>query len=407
MQIDTLYDKNLTFRYSCEEGNVNLVKLLLNKNSVTDKETIQIGFLAGCKNGCTDLVKWILKNSEIKNNILGAAFYIACKNGYFKIAELLLDDEINMISVRTAFITCCENGYLERAKWILRKYPKLNIRSSNDMAFRISCSSGHFEIIKWLYKKNPEINIGYDKNHAFFWSCINGNIKIAKWLLKQKPDIDVKDSKIFVTSFINGHVKIIRWLLFLVPDISLRYEDEYILKICGAKNYIELAKLFLKIRPNMDAINIQKAIESGCQNGNMEIVKWLLQKHPEINYDYDAIFFNSCKGEYLNILIWLIGMKPEINIHANNEMAIQNSYRNHHYQVMEWLIEKVFYHDTRYIYHENVLYIINPKEKIKKYMETVINNCKIYSSTIPDILLLTEYMHGLTVKKSARTIIEK
>jgi hypothetical protein len=56
---------------------------------------------------------------------------------------------------------------------------------------------------------------------------------------------------------------------------------------------------------------------------------------------------------------------------------------------------------TRYLYRDDICYIINPEEPFDGLVETIINGHIIYSDKNPDINVLTKFISSLKIAKSA------
>ena len=98
ISIDISMEDELAFRYSCEKGNLELAKWLLEM-----KPNIDISALSDY------------------------SFRLACCNGHLHIAKWLLQIKPMITIENLIFYSTCENGYLEIAKWLFQINPKINI----------------------------------------------------------------------------------------------------------------------------------------------------------------------------------------------------------------------------------------------------------------------------------------
>ena len=131
---------------------------------------------------------------NIKNEHDETSFYLACKNGCFKIIQLLL-----------------ENTGLE-----IDFNAKDNSRGFT--AFHFACQRGHFEVVKVLVENRITAGLDIDlkaktKNGdtAFYLACIIGHSDVVKILLENAADLDID---------LNGLIGMPpRW------SVSIRVED--------------------------------------------------------------------------------------------------------------------------------------------------------------------------------------
>jgi ankyrin repeat protein len=294
------------------------------------------------------------------------------------------------------FMMACENGYLDVAKKMVRDKPEIINNCHFDGIFLLPCKYGHFEVARWLISIKPNINdipcqqimitnsngrlftpIDLSNEYPFRESCRNGHLEIAKWLLEIDPRINIgsiygyHEINIFIDSCYRGQLHIAQWL----------YQF------------------------NNNLVYITRAFAMSCKNGHLHIVKWLMDIAPDIDIsiDNDYAFRESCKYGYLDVAQWLVEIGPQIDIHNGNEYAFINSCVYKQFSVVKWLQEIVAHDAVRYLYRNNIAYVINSEVSIAGYIETVVYGCKIYSNKEPDIIMLCDYLDTLTTAKSARS----
>jgi hypothetical protein len=220
--------------------------------------------------------------------------------------------------------------------------------------------------------------------HAFLVSCVHGRLNMAKWISGIKPYINVHESGIMELCCANGHLKIVQWL------ISYRCSD--------------------KIK--------KKAFKESCLLHQNHIIEWLLQTD-NIGTDIESAFIWLCSHNYLNLAQHLYQTYPNLNIHAYNCRAFMKCCLKNVTTMVQWLTDLTICDTIRYIYHNNVIYIVNPPHEIyytdkliidgRKsyrrhiYTETIIDYCKIYSDRKPDMDMIQEYITTLKPAKSARS----
>ena len=65
------------------------------------------------------------------------------------------------------------------------------------------------------------------------------------------------------------------------------------------------------IKPTIDvSANNEYAFKNACENGHLEVVKWLLSIKPDINIEEET-FYNSCSYGFLSVAKFLWRIKPE------------------------------------------------------------------------------------------------
>jgi hypothetical protein len=147
------------------------------------------------------------------------------------------------------------------------------------------------------------------------------------------------------------------------------------------------------------------AFFKSCENDHLDVAKWLYEISPDIPMKLrdNYVFTVSCTNGHIETSKWLYEIIPNINIHNNNECIAIICYANGYTELLLWLEDLTMYSITRYKYHDDVLYIINPENHIDNYTKTVINGCNIYNYGDPDMDMLEEYMKHLKIAKSAKS----
>ena len=121
------------------------------------------------------MAQWLLKikpdiEISMDNEYI---FRYTCDNGHLEVAKWLLSVKPDIdISARDeyAFKGACENGHLNLAKWLLSVKPDIDISARDEYAFRYACENGHLKIAQWLgtFNKNYVIIIEEDEITEFY-----------------------------------------------------------------------------------------------------------------------------------------------------------------------------------------------------------------------------------------------
>ncbi len=95
------------------------------------------------------------------------------------------------------FFKACTSGNHLRIKDFLSRSEKLStlVNEKNESGLLLACKNGHYEIAKLLIKAKANINISDNKNHTpIHYSILKGHHKILSLLIKYNADINSFDA---------------------------------------------------------------------------------------------------------------------------------------------------------------------------------------------------------------------
>ena len=255
------------------------------------------------------------------------------------------------------FIDCCEwHLDIENLKYMLNKYPDIDICYNNNQAFRLLCGRGNLETVKWLYEISKKINIHAEDEDAIRTACRNKYYEVVRWLLEiskndDEFDIHARDEEIFRNACLNGNLEIAKYIIEIANEIKspidIHVKDEVAIRSACRIGHIEIVKWLLE---NNEKINIhakdEEAFKSLCKGGYLKTVKLLVDFASQNKYFDQKIdirakneaFRNACGDNYIDIARWIFET-GDIDIHANNEEAFRNACVNNNIEIAKWLIE--------------------------------------------------------------------
>ena len=165
------------YRYACEYGYVDVVKLLLNtieNAEEMNKERDFEGYREACKNGHVEVVELLLntfKNTEEMNKACNfEGFKNACMNGHVEILELLLNtfknaEEMNKSCDFEGFKNACKYGHVEIVKMLINISDDEMIINSNFKGFYLACDRYYLDIVELLVNRYGKLLLRMDINY--------------------------------------------------------------------------------------------------------------------------------------------------------------------------------------------------------------------------------------------------
>lgn len=277
------------------------------------QEEINKQFIEACQHGDLVLVQYCLTSPELTYH-----------------ADIHAEDGCG-------FLHACDNGHLEVVRYLLTS-PELkehaDIHEQNDVALILACQKGYLDVVQYLLT-SPELTEHIDVNVARDLSYYTGE----EWC----TDIEVGYIAV-VFAYIDGHLEMVHYLLtsntFQSPTL-----DRLFLTSCEF-NFLDIIKWIYESPNGQNAINHNKGFQRVCQNGHLDIVRYLLtspdiKKHADIHANGDKGFELACKEGRLNIIHYLL-TSPEltehIDIHANGDHGFVMACKFGHLDIVRYLL---------------------------------------------------------------------
>lgn len=356
----------MEFVEACKNGDLDQIEKLYD-TVFKDSWSLQHGFLQVCKKGYIKIVKWFLSrlysNYELRmlqrtnHNI----FSKTCTSGQFKVAKMLFSKNITGdFNKQDLFIKVCEKGHFYIAKWLYC----LDNESFKDKilknAFTVACAEGHIDIYKWLHS----LKIDYSSciEYTFATTLQKGQLETAKWLYDLYAKL-IKYDEIFLDACKSKKLEIIEWIYSILPD------DKCIRRKCAAYGFIwccgyadiAIVKYVDNLgiiedrldRNGMSAfanacannrfdtaeflskryVNTRDVFEKTCENGHLEMAKWLHKNNMMYHVKIDLVFESVCEKGYFELAEWLYN-KFVINNCSN---SFKKACENGRLEIAKWL----------------------------------------------------------------------
>ena len=223
--------ENLGVHVAVEKGQLEVVKLLLNKKFQIDptfKQNVLVR--CACRNNRTDILRFLLTFETVNpNDDNNDALYTCIHYKSPDCLQILLSDSRFKVT-DDALHLCVGINNMDCIQLLLAD-KRANPAYERNKIFRIACSRGNMNMIK-LFQHDFRVNPAARHNSGFKWACIMDHRSVVKHLLKD-PRLDPSDKNNRALRCANerGRIGIVKILL----------KDERVLK--GLENKVEFGKL--------------------------------------------------------------------------------------------------------------------------------------------------------------------
>lgn len=225
--------------------------------------------------------------------------------------EILQDDLVDWINSPVldalkedySFDNLCLNGYFELVKWYLEKYPDACDHNPEDSSFTQCCQSGNLELVQWMVEKYPQ-EVKECISDAFYWTCFEGYLEVAMWL-DGKFHLDKSMLEVYGLNQAcqNGNFDMVKWLVQRFPDMSLGEPQTEAYR----SGNTELFRWILEKVP--PSVHVQRSLLNfACTSGDLETVKFLAEKFPKI--DIERKHVEAYKSKNLELFFWVLDLSP-------------------------------------------------------------------------------------------------
>ena len=297
--INIFMNLNELFHLTCDNGNLDLLKLLLSPQMIYRFPDINkhvnyqcLEILTICDN--LEMISYILSKEMrcILPNVDPACnknelITIACECNSKRVAKFLLSDEV------------------------LKYYKNINPADGNNKAIRVACEVGNCEMVEILLsdeivEKFPSIDPGAEYNEAIVRSCMSGKYDILKILLSERT-------------------------IHMFDSIDPCQDNNKPIRSACSGGHLDIVKLLLSDRITSTFPNIKpsaynnEAIGLACKNNKIEVVKFLLSDEIAdrfAKYPVDPSDFNN----YCLYISSLNGNKGIVEILLQDERVLERGF---------------------------------------------------------------------------------
>lgn len=281
------YDNNQPLRYASMNNRVNVVEYLLNYSF--NREILVMVMLISLHSDSIGVFEYM-----IGRYYGGSILEYVYRGGYMVLMENFI-----MEDYESAFCAAADYGILDVLDYLLKMGFDVNLREG--CALINSCFYGHFDCVKYLVENGAKLDY---KNYECLVAATNfGYNEIVYYLVERGADVNAGRGSAI------GNV--------------INNDNFEMLKFMEGRGGNIVNKLYL---------------ETAVRVGNLEMVKYLIEKGNNVHEDNDYIFVTACQEGKICIVIYLIEMGVNVNV-RNSEALCYSCYMGN-YDVVRLLIER-------------------------------------------------------------------
>ncbi|KAF8344857.1 ankyrin repeat-containing domain protein [Amanita rubescens] len=316
--------------YAAEVGNIELVQLVLEKESDEKKrkeiifEVVEAAAYAGHK-AIVDLSLrsevWLSEPSTSLRALINAA-----EGGHKDIVEYLLKSGTDIEAKANAVVCASRGGHVHIVDLLLDRGLEVNVYKGHiAYALCAAAGAGHEELVRFLLEQGADPNVqGEDGENPLHFASLMGYKNIAQLLIDNGADVNVQGGQYgyaIWAAMSQGNNKILELLLQhgASPSVHNGYEAEALQAACKG-GYRDIVELLLEEGVDVNATRTRhgNALISALKGRHKDIVKLLLEKGANINDygmqdDYIPLHIASAYGSE-DIVRLLLEWGADVNI---------------------------------------------------------------------------------------------
>jgi hypothetical protein len=245
-----------------------------------------------------------LLNCDIKNLTL----YLINNPGQYKL-------NFNEHETQNIIMKSCEVDNLSIFKLLLSFGTSINFRKNNNFIFSYACEKGAYDISQYIYNLG-NIHFSYNNYDAFYKACYSSNTKLISMLynlyLPKQINFHYNNNELFKNCCKQNLIDVVILLTTYTTfnlDIDPLFNDkctteEPFYYFCRY-GYLDLAKAYYTFYNYDISSNTNEAICLACQEGHLDMVKWLYEVGADITYPNNWCIGVCITKDYLDILKWI------------------------------------------------------------------------------------------------------
>jgi len=299
---------------SCVTGNVEIAKILNEKNSLLITSIKDVIFIKCCEYNVLDSLLWMESIVKFDDELISSGIMVACSKRSFMVVKHLFDGK-DKETIQKIFETCCKEGYIDSCNYI---YTTFKTDVNTEAIFDVFITANDIEIIDWLCKTNDNFKL------------ISRKLRIREVISTKKV---VGYSISYIEKFMSSGRKTFDEIYNYIDDEVC---IDIIYKLCEDDYYIDILKLLFH---GCDTIlycyiNIDLCFVISCKNNAIKLVEYLIKLGINKKIKNDE-FVSVCILGY-NEIAKIIYDDGCIDIHYKDDIALKLC----HDDVKTWLHEK-------------------------------------------------------------------
>ena len=331
-ELQSLYDK---LTYAIKNNHLALAcKIIYNPNFKPNQSSVQ------------ELLKLIIQNCDLPfieqyiiqmkkwlpngiQSLLNLGLYYSTEFGKIDLCKLFIKNKAQVdpenFGVKPLY-TATDKGYYDICKLLIENGAIVDSLNSGNTPLYMATAREHYDIFELLLKNRADVNIICNNSTALFLASMDGNDRFVELLCKNGADVNFQQQGDLTPLYYavnNNHVNVVKILLKYRARQDLYYKTFSSLYLASKNGNLEIVKLLVEAGTNINykPRDNQSALNSAVVNKHLSVVEYLLDHGADIetrNEDNFTPLFFACLNKHYDMVELLCQRGARIDVVDKN-----------------------------------------------------------------------------------------
>lgn len=267
----------------------------------------------------------LLKNITFENSDLITITKEMSRRGWLKPLKWMHSKyTLGGLNAEIVIYEACRNGRKNIVKWLMLQKFNLDLKE----VMKESCGYGWIDIVIWLWETTDH-NI-FNMAEYLQEACEYGRLNVVRWVTDNVPKENLNAHDLLNAACKNSWKDIILWVFkhlnYELDDISRA------VKVACAFDALEVVELIHKHHPfdqNMAAEAMHESLQNKSEHCKGEVAMYLFQKFKSDNFNTEIILMKACEYGWVPLVkqIFEKGINNTVDISKAFNLACRNGER--------------------------------------------------------------------------------
>jgi hypothetical protein len=226
---------------------------------------------------------------------------VICQEGHVHLLKYLITKGL-IFDKNQALLTASTFGKIRILKYLIKN--GADIHANDDLAVRYAIENGHVETVKYLHSIEVGVNPFTTSVSGFIFACGNGHLKMVDYLMDKNVDLGNKWRDAIFKARENGHINIVKYIENVMekrgifnPPSNFHYltDNDFKFINCVFKYIGKIFPILIHVCDsdirNGNIIHIFQKLSKEISHINIGVFQYDTIKYPKVRYERFTRFY--------------------------------------------------------------------------------------------------------------------